>query len=373
MRKTIAAAALVAAGSLALVGIAPAATSAPAAAPAADGVATAKKIVGRYSPNPKNIGITKKLTKRPPKGKYVVMLSNGGDENKVLDEAIMAASKDLGWKSKELVGAVDPETQRKLFSQALSLKPDYIHISGIEPSTLSDLLPKAKKQGVVVICSACMSKPVSALEDTHIAGPKMLDRWGQMIAAYTVANTNGKANVQGITVPLYPILIRFDQAYEKNLKRLCPTCKYEANPQQLTDIFAGKVPSAVVSIMKANPSTNWLVSDLGGWMVGVPAALKSAGLNGKAQIGGLTAGKANIQGLKDGTESAWTGYSLPIVGYSVVDSMARNSVGMPYVTNDLPTQILTPQNIDKAVLTADGDYLGVKDYRNQFLKLWRVK
>jgi len=366
MRKSIAAVVTLAAASLAVAGIAPAAS-------AADGVATSKKIVGRYSPNPKNIGITTPLKQKPPKGKYVVMLSNGGDENKVLDEAIIAASKDLGWKSKELVGAVDPETQRKLFSQALSLKPDYIHISGIEPSTLSDLLTKAKKQGVVVVCSACMSKPVSALEDTHIAGPKMLDRWGQMIAAYTVANTNGNANVQGITVPLYPILIRFDQSYEKNLKKLCPTCKYEANPQQLTDIFAGKTPSAVVSIMKANPSTNWLVSDLGGWMVGVPAALKSAGLNGKAQIGGLTAGKANIQGLKDGDEAAWTGYSLPIVGYSVVDSFARNSVGQPYVTNDLPTQILTPQNIGKAVLTPEGDYLGVKDYRNQFLKLWKVK
>lgn len=372
MRKSIAAVALVAAGSLALLGLAPAAISAPAA-PAADGVAIANKIVAKYSPNPKKIGPTTPLTSVPPKGKYVVMLSNGGDENKVLDESIMAAAKVLGWKSKELVGAVDPETQRKLYDQAISLKPNYIHISGIEPSTLSDLLVKAKKAGIVTICSACMSKPVASLEDTHIAGPRQLDLWGQMIAAYTVANTKGKANVQGITVPLYPILIRFDQSFEKNLKKLCPTCGYEANPQQLTDIFAGKTPSAVVSIMKANPNTNWLVSDLGGWMVGVPAALQAASLNGKAQIGGLTAGKSNIQGLKDGTESAWTGYSLPIVGWTVVDSMARNSVGMPYDTKDLPTQILTPQNIATVPLTAAGDYLGVKDYESQFKKLWGVK
>jgi len=373
MRKSIAAVALVAAGSLALLGLAPAANSVPAAAPAADGVAVANKIVAKYSPTPKKIGPTTPLTAVPPKGKYVVVLSNGGDENKVLDESIAAAAKVLGWKYKELVGAVDPETQRKLYDQAISLKPNYIHISGIEPSTLSDLLVKAKKAGIVTICSACMSKPVASLEDTHIAGPRQLDLWGQMIAAYTVANTKGKANVQGITVPLYPILIRFDQSFEKNLKRLCPTCSYAANPQQLTDIFAGKTPAAVVSIMKANPNTNWLVSDLGGWMVGVPAALQAAGLNGKAQIGGLTAGKSNIQGLKDGTESAWTGYSLPIVGWTVVDSMARHSVGMPYDTKDLPTQILTPQNIGTAVLTPAGDYLGVKDYQAQFKKLWGVK
>ena len=373
MRKSIAAAALVAAASLALVGVAPAATSAPAAQPADTGVELAKKIVAKYSPNPKNIGITTKLNKVPPKGKFVVAISNGGDENKVLDEEIAKAAKVLGWKYKELVGAISPETQRKLFDQALSLKPNYIHISGIEPSTLSNLLVKANRQGVVVVCSACMSKPVAALKDTHISGPKMLDLWGQMIAAYTVANTKGKANVQGLTVPLYPILVRFDQSYEKNLKRLCPTCSYKANPLQLTDIFAGEVPAQVVNIMRANPNTNWLVSDLGGWVTGVPAALKSANLNGKAQIGGLTAGKANIQNLKEGTESAWTGYSLPIVGWSVVDSMARHSVGQPFVTNDLPTQILTPQNINSAVLTPAGDYLGVKDYQAQFKKLWGVK
>ena len=67
-----------------------------------------------------------------------------------------------------------------------------------------------------------MSKPVAALKDTHVSGPKMLDLWGQMIAAYIVASTSGNAKVQGVTVPLYPILIRFDQSFEKNLKRLCP-------------------------------------------------------------------------------------------------------------------------------------------------------
>jgi ribose transport system substrate-binding protein len=367
MRKSIVAVAFTAAASLLVAGVAPA----TAATSAEDkGVTLAKAIVAKYNKTPANIGITTPLKKTPPKGKFVVMLSNGGDENKVLDEGIAAAAKTLGWKSKELVGAVTPETQRSLFSQALSLKPDYIHISGIEPSTLSDLLVKADKQGVVVVCSACMSKPVAALKDTHIAGPKMLDLWGQMIAAYTVASTNGNAKVQGVTVPLYPILIRFDQSYEKNLKRLCPSkCTYEANPQQLTDIFAGKTPQAVVNIVASNPGTNWIVSDLGGWVTGVASALDNPAI----QIGGLTAGKANIQGVKDGTESAWTGYSLPIVGWSVVDSFARDSVGQPFVTNDLPTQILTKQNAKTLVLTPAGDYLGVKNYVNEFKLLWRVK
>ena len=71
------------------------------------------------------------------------------------------------------------------------------------------------------------------------------------------------------------------------------------------------------------------MSDLGGWVTGVSAAPVNVGAKHqrRPQIGGLTAGKANIQTLKNGHRVGWTGYSLPIVGYSVVDSIARYFVG----------------------------------------------
>ena len=368
MRKSFVAVAAIAAASVALVGIAPMASS---ATKAADSITVAKAVVGKFSPTPKSINITTKLKTKPAKGLLIVGLSNGGDENKVLDDGLAAGAAVFGWSFKEIAGAVDPNTQRAAFQQALNLKPAGIHISGIEPSTLSDLLDQAKKMNIPVVCSACMSKPTSALVDTHIAGARQLDSWGNMIAAFVAAQTNCNANVQGITVPLYPILIRFDQAFAASIKKYCPNASYNANPQDLVGtILAGKEPATVVSIMQKNPSTNWLVSDLGGWMVGVPAALKAAGLNGKAQIGGLTAGKANIQGVKDGTETAWTGYSLPIVGWTVIDSFARIFTKQALNTQDLPTQILTPQNAASLVLTAQGDYLGVANYQSQFKKVW---
>jgi hypothetical protein len=148
---------------------------------------------------------------------------------------------------------------------------------------------------------------------------------------------------------------------------------YEASPASVPAIFAGKMPAEAVSIVQRNPKANWLVSDLGGWVTGVSAALTTAGLNKQVQIGGLTAGKGNIQGLKDKTESAWTGYSLPIVGWTVVDSFARYFQKMPFNTKDLPTQLLTQANAKSLVLTSAGDYLGVKDYIAQFKKVWGAK
>ena len=49
---------------------------------------------------------------------------------------------------------------------------------------------------------------------------------------------------------------------------------------------------------------------------------------------------------------------------------ARYWTKTPFANADLPTQILTQKNIGTAVLTPQGDYLGVKDYKAQFKKVW---
>jgi hypothetical protein len=46
---------------------------------------------------------------------------------------------------------------------------------------------------------------------------------------------------------------------------------------------------------------------------------------------------------------------------------------MPFNTKDLPTQILTKANANSLVLTADGNYLGVKNYVAQFKAVWKTK
>jgi len=374
MRKTTIAVAGIASASVVLAGaLAPVAS---AKAPAALNLTAAKAIVAQFSKTPVSINITTPLNKSPKTlpTKLICATSNGGAENKVLDDGIAAAAASLGWTFKEVSGAVDPNTQRAAIQSCLDSNPSGIEESGIEPTTIADLLAVAKSRHIPVICTACMSGPTSGLLDTHIAGKVQLDSWGRMIAAYVTANTAGNPNVIGLTVPLYPILIRFDYSFQ-NALRLFTAGKavYSNQPQQLTDIFAGKTPAAMVSIVQRNPQANWIVSDLGGWVTGVGAALKTAGLQSQVQIGGLTAGTGNIQGLKDGTESAWTGYPLSIVGYTAVDSFARYFQGMPFDTHQLPTQLLTKANANSLVLDAQGNYVGVSNYVAQFHKIWKLK
>lgn len=361
MRKSIAAVAVVVAASMAVVGLAPAAS-------AADGVATAKAIVAKYSKNPTSLGNLPVIGKPIPKGKYVIAMTGDSDAAITLNNFQVQAGKLLGWKMEAMQAKSTIEDQRKVLAQAIAKKPDGIAISGLEPESYGDLFKVADKAGIVIMCSACLAAPYAAVKDTHVAGPKMLDLWGQMIAAFAVANVKGTPDVQAFGLSVYPVLVRYDKSFEKNLKLLSPKAKYKFNE---LDFSPGQIGNAY----KANPSTNFISSDLGDFALGWPQQLFTVGATPgqKPLIGGLTAGKSAIQSLKDKTENAWTGYSLPIVGYSVIDNFARYWTKTPLAKADLPTQILTQKNIGSAVLDADGNYVGVKDYVAQFKKIWGLK
>jgi hypothetical protein len=219
-----------------------------------------------------------------------------------------------------------------------------------------------------MVCSACDSAATGPVISTHVAGPKMLNLWSKMIAAYAVANSPGTPKVQAFGVSAYKILALYDKAFETNLKQLSPSASYAFNEIDFS-------PGQVANVFKANPDTTFISSDLGAFSGAWSKELLAVGATPgqKPLLGGLNADMAAIQGLKDKNTNAWTGYSLPIVGYSVVDELARYWAQVPLSKVDLPSQILTQQNIGTAVLDSQGTYVGIKDYQAQFKKVWGLK
>jgi ribose transport system substrate-binding protein len=336
-----------------------------------NGVSAASAFEHQFLKAPSTIGITQPLSKKPATGKFLVGLDSGSPSAKVLAQYWEQAAKDLGWKYKDIILTPDPEAQQKAMESAIALKPNGILTSGIPISTIKSQLADAKAQGIWVNTSASTDQPSGAMFDTSIADTAQLDQWGKMVAAYVVAESNGKANIQDFSLPIYPILEEFDKSFQASIKQWCATgCQVSEHPQQGSDIGT-KTPQDVVSVVQANPSTNWLIFDLGDLEIGVDAALAAASASG-LHIGGLTADTPNLQGLKAKKQDVWTAYSLPIVGYRQVDSFARKFNGDPIVKTPLPTQLITQDNVNSLVVDKAGNYVGVKNYRQEFLKLWHV-
>jgi ribose transport system substrate-binding protein len=378
MRRTLAAVVAVATSTLAIAACSSSSstsstsggTSASATAGATSaGMTAAMQYEQQFLTTPTSIGITTLLQTKPAAGKLLVGLDSGLGSAKVLAQYWAQGAADIGWKYKDLISGSTPATQQAAMNSAIQLNPVGILTSGIPNTTIQAQLTLAAQKGIWVNSSATTSPPAGAMFDTSIASPTQLAEWGKMVAAYVTVQSSGKAVIQDFELTAFPILLDFDTSFVANIHQWCPGCKVTQNAVPAASLGTSALTGQVTSTVTRNPSTNWLIFDLGDLEIGVDAALKAAGLTG-LHIGGLTADTPNIAGLKAGMEDVWTAYSLPIVGYRQVDSMARKFEGMQPLNQTLPTQLITPQNVGSLVVDSAGNYVGVSDFRTEFKKLW---
>ncbi len=336
-------------------------------------MAAAQAIVDQYSLPPASLNLSP-LSKKPPTGKYVITLETPEPVSKQKDEAIAAAAKILGWKYETIAIGPNATGAQDAFGEALQRKPDVIHFSGTPASVLKAQLQAAQQQGVKVIADSTVDPASPPIISSGLDSTAQVKKWGEMIGAYIVTASKKPTKVAIVTVTAYPILAVFTTAVQDTVKKLCTACSVQVLPQQVTDI--GKAtPASVVSAVQRDPGLKWLIFSFGDLATGVNGALKSAGLDGQAQIAGETPSAANVQALRDGTEAVWPGFPTSILGWRVVDMLARSFVGddLAAANNALmPTQILTHDNIAQAKFDDKGFYVGVTDYQQQFEKLWRV-
>ena len=170
---------------------------------------------------------------------------------------------------------------------------------------------------------------------------------GKIIADYFISDSGGKGNAVIEHVPAYPILDGFTTGFTNEVKAQCPGCKTSTTNITIPDLVAGKVGSDLVSALRSNSSANYLVFDDGPFADGITSALSAAGLS-KVKIIGEAADTAGIAALKNGSESAWTGFDPGYESYENMDIAFRDTEGMPIPLAQeaqQPTQLLTKATI----------------------------
>ena len=93
------------------------------------------------------------------------------------------------------------------------------------------------------------------------------------------------------------------------------------------------------------------------------------------KIGGESASTANITALKKRTRTSGPGSRQRSTAGGASTAAARVFNGESLDPNNnslLPTQLITQDNVNSAPLDTDGYYLGVPDYKDQYLKLWMM-
>jgi ribose transport system substrate-binding protein len=335
----------------------------------------AAKVVDAALKNPTLIGITTPLTKKPPTGEFIVIVGTPTPVALLKDEAMAAAGRALGWRVVRLVEGTTPEAPAQTMMQAIQLKPDMILFSGTDLATLSAPLKQAAADHIPVLAETVTGSKTDSIISTAIDGPSYEAYTAYLMANYVAMESKGKADVALVNLPIFPILNAYASAFKSDLRSVCPGCRV-TDLDQPPNYVDTQTPGNIVSVLERSPSINWIVYTVGDLSLGVDSALQAAGMLGKVSIGGNAPDQTNLVALKNGTETAWTGFSTPILGFRDADMMARyfagdslSSAGEPLL---LPTQILTKSNIGQASLTSAGNYQGVSNYVQQFSTLWKL-
>jgi ribose transport system substrate-binding protein len=329
--------------------------------------------VEQYLTPPEGIPLDEPLSEAPEQGRTIIVTENPQDVTRKTNDGLDVGAELLGWTvRREPVGS-GPEDPVRAFDAALDRRPDAVLVSGNPASTFRAQLERAKAEGVVVLLSDA-GDPVGQDGTVHTIGLDDFDQtglWGRMTGAY--AASQGAEHVLVVDLSLYPILTAYSEGAVEELEQLgVRTSMIDA---QIADLVAGRIPANVVSEIQRQPTIDYVLLALGDMATGLRAALAGAGLAEQVSIGGQSASTANVTALRNGEEDVWSGFAAEIHGMYRIDALARifnEEEFDPAAYNELPTQLLTPENIEQAPLDDEGYYVGVPDYTDHFRELWQV-
>jgi len=324
---------------------------------------------------PTSIDITEPLSRKPDPGKRIVVVESQEPTSLKTDEGLREAVEALGWTLEVVVEGTGPEDPARAFDQAIDMAPDAIVISGNPFSVMRTQVERAKQENIVVIQSDT-DDPVGqdgSVYTLSLDSPEQTGLWGEMIADYVA--DQGSERTLIVDLSLYPILHAFSESAEQQLGEASPDTAVDVIDIQIQDFVAGEVPNQIVSEIQRNPDTDFVILALGDMSTGLDAALRAAGLTDQVRVGGESAGTANIEALRQGTQHVYTGFAGLPHGWHRADALARIFNGDPLdpnIDSFLPTQLLTPDNVGDAPLDDDGYYVGVEKFRDQFQELWQL-
>ena len=217
---------------------------------------------------------------------------------KVLAQYWAQAAADIGWKYKDLISGSTPAAQQAAMNSAIQLNPAGILTSGIPNSTIQTQLALAAQKGIWVNSSAdtqlAVRRHVRHL-DREPRSARPVGQDGRRVRGHPVQRQGRHPGLPADRLP-DPAGLRHRLRGRGQGSGARPARSPRTRSRR--SAIGTTTPPAVVSAVTRNPSTNWLIFDLGDLEIGVDAALTAAGLHG-LHIGGLTADTPNIAGAED--------------------------------------------------------------------------
>jgi hypothetical protein len=360
-----------------------AAVASVASASSGNTVKTLQAQLAPYTSTPRSIGPGwTALKKKPPRGRVVAYLGTGESSNAIVQNTMSALAAKAGWTYKFVsYNAAQPGSFDQAITTALNEGANYLAEAG-SPLTPAEVSAAAGHHAHWLLDAVYSGAGLTAL-GAPAPGSSVIDSsdgyaqdhlMGKLVADEFIISSKGRGAAVEEALPEYPILTTFASGFQSQVHKYCPACKIAAADVSIADLLAGNLTKDVVAAVQRNSGYHYLVFDDGPFADAFPNALTSAGMNG-IKILGEAGDTTGINGVKAGTELAWTGYSVPMPAWEMMDAAFRNAEGMavPKADQTQPTQLITKANVGKVpVSVAAQGYNAPAKGLKQFEALWHL-
>jgi ABC-type sugar transport system substrate-binding protein len=332
----------------------------------ASAAADAQAFVDKALERPTELWITEKIGKPVPTGKRITLVSCATPECADQKTIAKMAADALGWKLKILNTDGTPEQTRAAFRDVARDKPDGVIYVAIDKSTFQSFLPEINKNGTFVAGYGTLDKQGDGLDFFGSFGNEGA---GKYMAAYVAADSGGGSSALYADVPAFNILGPQLDDFRETLTGYCSSCKTQVLEIPLTAVGVD-VPARIVAQMRANRDIKYVAVATDSLALGLPPALKAAGLN-DVKIVGESPLVATQQYVANGDMAATVAFADFELLWMLIDAVARHEAGAPQIEAKAPPQswILTRDNIPDP----SKRFPLVEDSFEQFKALWGVQ
>jgi ABC-type sugar transport system substrate-binding protein len=316
----------------------------------------------------------KPLPKAPPKGLNIVTLQCDFPTCAGYTKIFEQAAKDLGWKNKSIVFKTG-QPQDAMTQAVNSPGVEYINISGIPTSIIKPQLKIAAEKGIKVMKGEDPGPPepptVPVAISTAIGNS---EQQAEGLMRWAINDSEGKAQVVVIGLPEIPTVVPTPKTAERVAEEECPECKVEELPVTGEELGAGTVPAKVIAYLQAHPETDYVWAAFGNLSLGVPQAIKTAGLAEKVKVISMNGIEpAEAEALKKGEMQAYNVSAQGEYATMWVDAIAREEEGLPLpqkIYEEAPQSWLcTPETAEEC-----GEWETFPpEFLEKFEEVWKVK
>lgn len=329
-------------------------------------------IVSAAKRRPGKINVTAPLSKPISEKGTLYFVQCGAPACVDLGDHVDEVAKLIGWKSVRINAGLSPETIKNAWQQVVNenpVSPSGVIASGFPRSIFEPELAKLEARGIPVVNLSVNDKVgggmTAVIGDGNVRNVKV----GQLQAAWTIADSKGKANTVFVRVAGFPTQVPQSEAFAAEYKKLCPSCA-----QDLLDVptesMGTTLPQLLASYLQSHPDVDHVVMSYGDMAIGVPAAIKGAGMKDRVRIITDTPNATVAKYISDDNiVVAATAYPGPEMIFTAADIILRSVSGediKPSKSAELPFWIMTSETIPSTTKS----FPIVNGYKAQFEKLW---